>query len=240
MPYSFNRSTELHSSTRSESTPRSSSGFSFGRWRLWRSTNENRQRAYPPNDANAVGVGPMLHECQTRAEQERAMEFVAAQAAGACASEADLFTDLEMGDLGLSARSEPTSPRPQPAHVVNNSGGGGGGGGAKVADARPVSRSERGSSGLRWFANTLQRKSLPSSTKLDAAHAGEWEIEFEAIQDLKFIGSGAQGAVFCGTLNGQRVAVKKLNNVRDLQETEKLRNLQHPNIIRILGTLRYV
>lgn len=58
----------------------------------------------------------------------------------------------------------------------------------------------------------------------------DWEIPFENITDLQWLGSGAQGAVFLGRLNGEEVAVKK---VRDVHETDikNLRKLNHPNII---------
>uniref|UniRef100_A0A8C6Q4E4 mitogen-activated protein kinase kinase kinase n=1 Tax=Nothobranchius furzeri TaxID=105023 RepID=A0A8C6Q4E4_NOTFU len=61
-----------------------------------------------------------------------------------------------------------------------------------------------------------------------------WEIPFEEISDLQWVGSGAQGAVFLGRLHGDEVAVKK---VRDIKETEikHLRKLKHPNIITFKG-----
>lgn len=57
-----------------------------------------------------------------------------------------------------------------------------------------------------------------------------WEVPFEEISDLQWVGSGAQGAVFLGKFHGEEVAVKK---VRDIKETEikHLRKLKHPNII---------
>ncbi|XP_063410984.1 mitogen-activated protein kinase kinase kinase 13-like isoform X2 [Mytilus trossulus] len=62
----------------------------------------------------------------------------------------------------------------------------------------------------------------------------DWEIPFENITDLQWLGSGAQGAVFLGKLNGEEVAVKK---VRDVHETDikNLRKLNHPNIISFRG-----
>lgn len=59
----------------------------------------------------------------------------------------------------------------------------------------------------------------------------DWEIPFEAIKDLEWIGSGAQGAVFSGKLLSEMVAVKK---VRDDKETDvrHLRKLNHENIIK--------
>ena len=61
-------------------------------------------------------------------------------------------------------------------------------------------------------------------------HADDWEIPFENISDLQWLGSGAQGAVFLGKLRGELVAIKKL---RDKRETDirHLRKLNHPNII---------
>ena len=61
-------------------------------------------------------------------------------------------------------------------------------------------------------------------------HLESWEVPFEEISDLQWVGSGAQGAVFLGKFHGEDVAVKK---VRDIKETEikHLRKLKHPNII---------
>jgi mitogen-activated protein kinase kinase kinase 13 len=58
----------------------------------------------------------------------------------------------------------------------------------------------------------------------------DWEIPFETISDLKWLGSGAQGAVFSGKLKGEVIAVKK---VREQKETDirNLRKLNHPNIV---------
>uniref|UniRef100_A0A8C7IBW8 mitogen-activated protein kinase kinase kinase n=1 Tax=Oncorhynchus kisutch TaxID=8019 RepID=A0A8C7IBW8_ONCKI len=61
-----------------------------------------------------------------------------------------------------------------------------------------------------------------------------WEVPFEDISELQWVGSGVQGAVFLGKLHGQEVAVKK---VRDIKETDirHLRKLKHPNIITFKG-----
>ncbi|ESO07395.1 hypothetical protein HELRODRAFT_76766 [Helobdella robusta] len=62
----------------------------------------------------------------------------------------------------------------------------------------------------------------------------DWNIAFENISDLLWLGSGAQGAVFLGKLNHELVAIKK---VRDIKETEirHLRKLNHPNVISFKG-----
>ncbi|XP_075230073.1 mitogen-activated protein kinase kinase kinase 13 wallenda isoform X2 [Lycorma delicatula] len=64
--------------------------------------------------------------------------------------------------------------------------------------------------------------------------ADDWEIPFESISDLKWLGSGAQGAVFSGKLRNEVVAVKK---VREQKETDikHLRKLNHPNIVQFKG-----
>ncbi|XP_030386471.1 mitogen-activated protein kinase kinase kinase 13-A isoform X2 [Scaptodrosophila lebanonensis] len=62
----------------------------------------------------------------------------------------------------------------------------------------------------------------------------DWEIPFESISDLVWLGSGAQGAVFSGKLKNEIVAVKK---VKELKETDikHLRKLDHENIIKFKG-----
>ncbi|XP_061388305.1 mitogen-activated protein kinase kinase kinase 13 [Musca vetustissima] len=62
----------------------------------------------------------------------------------------------------------------------------------------------------------------------------DWEIPFESITDLQWLGSGAQGAVFSGKLKNEIVAVKK---VKDVKETDikHLRKLDHENIIKFKG-----
>ncbi len=61
-----------------------------------------------------------------------------------------------------------------------------------------------------------------------------WEIPFESISDLEWLGSGAQGAVFRGRWKSDDVAVKK---VKDVSETNihHLRRLNHPNVVQFRG-----
>ncbi|XP_072928022.1 mitogen-activated protein kinase kinase kinase 12, partial [Hemitrygon akajei] len=75
-------------------------------------------------------------------------------------------------------------------------------------------------------------KAYSSEHKLQAEEC--WEVPFEEISELQWVGSGAQGAVFLGRFRGEEVAVKK---VRDRKETEikHLRKLKHPNIITFKG-----
>ncbi|TRY91659.1 hypothetical protein DNTS_003326 [Danionella cerebrum] len=72
------------------------------------------------------------------------------------------------------------------------------------------------------------------STEHKQSQEESWEVAFEEISELQWVGSGAQGAVFLGKFHGEEVAVKK---VRDIKETEikHLRKLKHPNIITFKG-----
>ncbi|KAE8741586.1 hypothetical protein FOCC_FOCC012879 [Frankliniella occidentalis] len=74
-----------------------------------------------------------------------------------------------------------------------------------------------------------------SNNEMKANQVDEWEISFEDISDLQFLGSGAQGAVFRGKLKNEIIAVKK---VREQKETDirHLRKLNHRNIVQF----RYV
>ncbi|XP_074033037.1 mitogen-activated protein kinase kinase kinase 13 wallenda isoform X1 [Leptinotarsa decemlineata] len=62
----------------------------------------------------------------------------------------------------------------------------------------------------------------------------DWEIPFEQITDLKFLGSGGQGAVFSGLLNNAQVAVKKVSELKDT-DIRNLRKLNHRNIVKFKG-----
>ncbi|XP_059609188.1 mitogen-activated protein kinase kinase kinase 13-A isoform X2 [Phlebotomus argentipes] len=62
----------------------------------------------------------------------------------------------------------------------------------------------------------------------------EWEIPFEDISDLEFLGSGAQGSVFSGKWRNEIVAVKKVHDILDT-DIKHLRKLDHENIIKFKG-----
>ncbi|XP_034232594.1 mitogen-activated protein kinase kinase kinase 13 isoform X2 [Thrips palmi] len=70
--------------------------------------------------------------------------------------------------------------------------------------------------------------------EMKANQADDWEIPFEWISDLQWLGSGAQGAVFKGNLKNEVIAVKK---VREQKETDirHLRKLNHRNIVQFKG-----
>uniref|UniRef100_A0A8C9WVN5 Mitogen-activated protein kinase kinase kinase n=1 Tax=Scleropages formosus TaxID=113540 RepID=A0A8C9WVN5_SCLFO len=68
------------------------------------------------------------------------------------------------------------------------------------------------------------------STDYKLQQQDTWEVPFEEISELQWLGSGAQGAVFLGKFRSEEVAIKK---VREQKETDikHLRKLKHPNII---------
>ncbi|XP_023851582.1 mitogen-activated protein kinase kinase kinase 12-like isoform X1 [Salvelinus sp. IW2-2015] len=148
----------------------------------------------------------------------------------------------------------PTPSEEQQEHFANSvlklhengEGGGrmeGGGqdaeGGAVRSQAEDVRLLSGGSGG---FLEGLFGCLKPVWTMIGKAYSTEhkhnleelWEVPFEDISELQWVGSGVQGAVFLGKLHGQEVAVKK---VRDIKETDirHLRKLKHPNIITFKG-----
>ncbi|XP_030641762.1 mitogen-activated protein kinase kinase kinase 13 [Chanos chanos] len=72
------------------------------------------------------------------------------------------------------------------------------------------------------------------STEYKLQQQDTWEVPFEEISELQWLGSGAQGAVFLGKFHSEEVAIKK---VREQKETDikHLRKLKHPNIIGFKG-----
>lgn len=80
---------------------------------------------------------------------------------------------------------------------------------------------------MRPFLSLIDKTAIIEKAK----NLEQWEIPFESISDLEWLGSGAQGTVFSGKLKNEIVAVKK---VRDLKETDikHLRKLDHENIIK--------
>ncbi|XP_061081710.1 mitogen-activated protein kinase kinase kinase 13-like [Conger conger] len=72
------------------------------------------------------------------------------------------------------------------------------------------------------------------STEYKLQQQDQWEVPFEEISELQWLGSGAQGAVFLGKFHSEEVAIKK---VREQKETDikHLRKLKHPNIIGFKG-----
>lgn len=106
------------------------------------------------------------------------------------------------------------------------SGGGSGGGGGGVGKTTGFIDNIFGC--MRPLLGSFAYKSSVIET---SSHKDPWEIPFEHIFDMEFVGSGAQGTVFSGKYRNEIVAVKK---VRVLKETDikHLRKLDHENIIK--------
>ncbi|CAB3410857.1 unnamed protein product [Caenorhabditis bovis] len=62
----------------------------------------------------------------------------------------------------------------------------------------------------------------------------DWEVPFDAINELQWLGQGSQGAVFRGEFKGKMVAIKKVNEIKEI-EIKHLRHLSHKNIIDFYG-----
>ena len=58
-----------------------------------------------------------------------------------------------------------------------------------------------------------------------------WMIPFNALTEIRLVGSGAQGAVFLGHYKNEEVAIKKVKNERDT-DIRHLRHLDHKNIVK--------
>lgn len=158
---------------------------------------------------------------------------------------------IESGPQGAPGGSSPTpSDGPQfdnsvltlHEHEACQCGGAEAGHSPEAGAMRRQSESFRLQSGSGGFLEGLFGCLKPVWTMIGKAYSTEhkhnqeesWEVPFEEISDLQWVGSGAQGAVFLGKFHGEEVAVKK---VRDIKETEikHLRKLKHPNIITFKG-----
>ena len=66
----------------------------------------------------------------------------------------------------------------------------------------------------------------------------DWEIPIDLIMnDLQFIGTGIEGSVFHGKLNGQDVACKRVKN-KEETNIKHLRKLNHSNVVKFRGLFR--
>ena len=85
---------------------------------------------------------------------------------------------------------------------------------------------------LKPVMSLMSKSGKPGSSS--DSEADSWEIPFEGISDLQWLGSGAQGAVFVGKFNNELLAVKKVKDSADTN-IHHLRKLNHPNIIQFRG-----
>ena len=63
------------------------------------------------------------------------------------------------------------------------------------------------------------------------AERDPWIIPFNALTEIRLVGSGAQGAVFLGHYKSEEVAIKKVKNEKDT-DIRHLRHLDHKNIVK--------
>ncbi|XP_066974993.1 mitogen-activated protein kinase kinase kinase 13 isoform X7 [Macrobrachium rosenbergii] len=148
-----------------------------------------------------------------------------------------LRMEEELHNLQLhSQRSTPLEP---PACLQQD--GGEGGGDTSPDSPNGVQIHYRDGQRINWFEGiigclrpvwTILGKAALSEKQSQTAD--NWEIPFEEVSNLQWLGSGAQGAVFRGQLRGSWVAIKK---VREKKETDiqHLRKLNHPNIVQFMG-----
>ncbi|CDW51891.1 Pkinase Tyr domain containing protein [Trichuris trichiura] len=83
---------------------------------------------------------------------------------------------------------------------------------------------------LRPVWNIIGKSGCPLKGSQDVS----WEVPFESITDLQWLGAGSQGAVFLGRFNGEQVAVKKVHHISETN-IRHLRHLSHSNIIKFRG-----
>lgn len=62
----------------------------------------------------------------------------------------------------------------------------------------------------------------------------DYDVPFDALTDMVWLGSGAQGCVFKGLLYGQEVAIKKVKS-KEEANIRNLRKLNHPNLVKFKG-----
>ncbi|XP_062438839.1 mitogen-activated protein kinase kinase kinase 13 isoform X1 [Rhea pennata] len=147
----------------------------------------------------------------------------------------DSRDQFENSVLQLREQDEPETPIPQGNRNTMDGENNTGADDVKVQ----FSRSGSGSGGfleglfgcLRPVWNIIGKA---YSTDYKLQQQDTWEVPFEEISELQWLGSGAQGAVFLGKFRAEEVAIKK---VRDQNETDikHLRKLKHPNIIAFKG-----
>jgi mitogen-activated protein kinase kinase kinase 13 len=62
----------------------------------------------------------------------------------------------------------------------------------------------------------------------------DFEVPFEELKNLQWLGSGAQGVVFKGTFNNEEVAIKKVKS-KEEANLKHLKKLNHPNLVKFKG-----
>jgi serine/threonine protein kinase len=76
--------------------------------------------------------------------------------------------------------------------------------------------------------------STKSNLNMSAELSDDYDVPFDALTNMVWLGSGAQGCVFKGMLYGQEVAIKKVKS-KEEANIRNLRKLSHPNLVKFKG-----
>ena len=75
-----------------------------------------------------------------------------------------------------------------------------------------------------WPVSLFKKKQKPENDSI-------WDVPFEEITELQWIGSGAQGAVFLGRWKNEDIAIKRVRTQSDT-DIKHLKDLDHRNIVK--------
>uniref|UniRef100_A0A2A4K5N2 Protein kinase domain-containing protein n=1 Tax=Heliothis virescens TaxID=7102 RepID=A0A2A4K5N2_HELVI len=101
----------------------------------------------------------------------------------------------------------------------------------------PALEPEEDKKKLLWMGGVMDCFSTVFSLFSTADHKPqeqEWDIPYEKLSNLVYLGAGAQGIVFSGHYRGELVAVKQLRDRSDAN-IKHLRKLNHENIVQFKG-----
>lgn len=87
---------------------------------------------------------------------------------------------------------------------------------------------------IRPFLSLWYNKSNNLRDKYRRESNSEIAIPFEQLKNLQWLGSGAQGCVFKGSLNNEEVAIKKVKS-KEEANVKHLMRLNHPNLVKFKG-----
>ena len=85
---------------------------------------------------------------------------------------------------------------------------------------------------IRPFISFLSTKSNIDQNQKEINE--EFDVPFEELKNLQWLGSGAQGCVFKGTFKSEEVAIKKVKS-KEEANIKHLKRLNHPNLVKFIG-----
>ncbi len=88
---------------------------------------------------------------------------------------------------------------------------------------------------IRPFIDVISTKS-PNFRKGQKELRDDFEVPFDELKNLRWLGSGAQGCVFKGTFKNEEVAIKKVKS-KEEANIRHLKRLNHPNLVKFKGKL---